>query len=433
MKTRILIAAVLFFCSVITATGQTIINVSGKVVDSQSQPISNVKVTLEGRAMSVYTDSQGDFIIYHDATGIEFFKESREVYYNGDAVYLLCKNQNIIITLYNLSGQKIMQYDVPRNYSGTYKFYPSTFFPATNQVEIYILTINTGGQFYSYKVLNTDNRNHAKGIVPADITGIGQNQNSGLQKGGLKAGETGLVGVDKLIFEHSSFKTKEVELSSYVQSVGNVILEVIPLFEGFDNITFSVGDYWEYSWTYNQTVNGSKKPTKSGIVRIELIDKVTNTFNVIGSLDLYETSYFNKSGDDYPLTWNSIKYFAFKESVFYGASSTSGVAILFDFNKGTIYKSGFIGYFSSNREESIYESGGLVVVSEPFYDPECETIAGVRICDDEYHDYKVQEYYKAGKGFYGFYRSGTSIFSGGGYVDMFQSTMEVELSSTSLK
>jgi hypothetical protein len=44
----------------------------------------------------------------------------------------------------------------------------------------------------------------------------------------------------------------------------------------------------------------------------------------------------------------------------------------------------------------------------------------------------VKEYYLGGIGFAGFYRSGSSIFSGGGYITIFKSTMKVWLVDTNV-
>jgi hypothetical protein len=216
------------------------------------------------------------------------------------------------------------------------------------------------------------------------------------------------------------------------------------LFPGFENMALFVGAYWEYSWEKVGTTNGSVDPRESGKVRIELVSSVDITLDVVGSITLYETSYSLVSGGNPSFLWYGYQYFGLKDGVFYIArqfeDSSWGAAVLFDPRDGSIYKDGFIGYFSSARQENVY-SGSInnqfintaaVVVSEPFFKPECEVIAGTEICDDTFHDYDVKEYWIPGVGFGGFHRSGTSIFSGGGYVDMFQSTITIGLTDTNL-
>ncbi|MCZ7356850.1 MAG: hypothetical protein O8C66_14290 [Candidatus Methanoperedens sp.] len=62
----------------------------------------------------------------------------------------------------------------------------------------------------------------------------------------------------------------------------------------------------------------------------------------------------------------------------------------------------------------------------------CQITAGVETCDDQSHDYIVREYYLPHIGFGGFYRSGTSVFTGGGLYDKFTSTMDMWLTDTNI-
>ena len=106
--------------------------------------------------------------------------------------------------------------------------------------------------------------------------------------------------------------------------------------------------------------------------------------------------------------------------------------------------SGFIGYFNSSRPEtssaitinnpySTIYSGAGVQVSELYNKPFCETIAGVRICSEEEHYYDTKEYYMPGIGICGFYRSGSSTYTGGGFGSQFSSTVNIWLVETNIK
>jgi len=172
---------------------------------------------------------------------------------------------------------------------------------------------------------------------------------------------------------------------------------------------------------------------------------VNVTLNGFGSITLFEMYYSIREGsDDLAFSWNAYPYLGIKDGVFIIASPNDdgswASAILFDPRNGSTYSSGFIGYFSSSRQENVYSgtisnpfiNAPAVVVDEPFYKPQCERIAGVEICDDVSHNYDVKEYWLAGIGFGGWYRSGTSSSSGGGYYDTFQSTITVGLTDTNL-
>jgi hypothetical protein len=213
-----------------------------------------------------------------------------------------------------------------------------------------------------------------------------------------------------------------------------------PLFEGFEDLAFSDGTYWEYTWTYDQTSNGSAQSTESGTVRISLGNPTDVNFPELGGLiTVYEVE-MEARGDTYPLPWNWYPYLGVRDGALYVASYDGiqwGAAVLFDPRDGSVYQNGFVGYFSGSRDETVYwgtlDGRQVVVVDEPYYDPACEYIEGIEICDEEYHDYDVREYFLPGIGFGGFYRSGSSVFSGGGYSDTFTSTMRVTLAASSLQ
>lgn len=216
---------------------------------------------------------------------------------------------------------------------------------------------------------------------------------------------------------------------------------------GFEGIEPKIGTYWKYRWVYDATVNGRNSPQESGFTTISLVDTVSVTFNTLGRLKLFKTRYVG-TGNVYPLSWAGRPYIAFKDGTIFIAQIQSGqwsAAVLFNSRTGEFLGSqGFIGYFSSSRAETLtatptinnpfnstYSTAG-VIVSEPFIKPTCETIAGVLICGTESHDYQVREYYFQKIGFGGFYRAGTSNFTGGGITTNIRSTMNVWLVETNL-
>lgn len=218
-------------------------------------------------------------------------------------------------------------------------------------------------------------------------------------------------------------------------------------YAGFERIDLKIGTYWKYRWVYDATVNGKNNPQESGFTTISLVDTISVTFNTLGKLKLFRTRYVG-SGNVYPLSWAGRPYIAFKDGTIFIAQVQSGqwsAAVLFNSRTGEFLGSqGFIGYFSSSRVETLtatptinnpfnstYSTSG-VIVSEPFIKPTCETIGGVLICGTESHDYQVREYYFQKIGFGGFYRAGTSNFTGGGITTNIRSTMNVWLVETNL-
>lgn len=217
-----------------------------------------------------------------------------------------------------------------------------------------------------------------------------------------------------------------------------------PMFEGFAGLDYQSGRYFDYAFEYTSRTNGSLTEELRGTVRIELVDSMDVTLDGPGTVTFHKTHYFTLSGDDPPFGFPAYAYIGEKDGIIYIGNAVSdgfGAARLFDSHTGHVYENGFMGFFSGEREETVdagtidnaFLTAPAVVVSEPFYDPECETIAGERICDDESHDYQVREYYLPGIGFGGFHRSGTSIFSGGSFVSIHESTFDVGITDTNME
>jgi hypothetical protein len=222
MKTRIIIMTVLFTTNVLLLNAQAI-NINGKIVDEQSNPINNVKITLQGKAIVVYSNSQGDFAITY-ASGIEINKhEPEQIYYDGEAVYFKCNNQDIIITIYDITGQLITQLISPYNYPATFKFYPSAYIPYADN-KVYVISVYTNEQLYSIKIINSTQMRYEKGILPADH--INQLKHGKIQSQNIKVAKIGeaINDIDKLILEHNSFQKKEISISSYTQNLGNITM-----------------------------------------------------------------------------------------------------------------------------------------------------------------------------------------------------------------
>jgi len=217
---------------------------------------------------------------------------------------------------------------------------------------------------------------------------------------------------------------------------------VSPPFPGFERMAFEIGTHWEYSWRETGFTNGEADPVQSGVVRIELTDPVDVDFGPAGVVTLYEATCSARSGL-VPIWWPQWRYLGVKDGALYGGAELEdgayGGVLLFDSKTGATHPRGFMGWSPSGARsvalgtiQNSFLTTPAVVVDESSFDADCETIGGVRIRDGEVHEYRVREYYLPGKGFGGWYRRGTSIYSGGGFVDFFEIALEVGLTSTSL-
>ena len=216
-----------------------------------------------------------------------------------------------------------------------------------------------------------------------------------------------------------------------------------PRFPGFGEMTFFTGAYWEYSWRETGITNGKVDSDGSGVVRIELSDPLDLDLGPSGAIRLFRATCFTKQGRP-PAWWPQWHYLGFKDGALYGAAEIEGeecgLVRIFDAKTGEVHSQGFMGSFSGCRPmcvtsrsmRSPFRTARAVVVEERFYDPEADMIGGVRIADGERHHYTVREFYLPGMGFGGSSRSGTSIYAGGGYVDIFEASIEVVLTATNL-
>jgi hypothetical protein len=212
-------------------------------------------------------------------------------------------------------------------------------------------------------------------------------------------------------------------------------------------LKFFVGVYWKYKWVYDETSNGSVRPTQSGFITLTLTDTISINSPTYGKLKLFKTRYVQE-GTTYPLQWNYFSYLAIKDGTFYFAHLQRGggwnVSMLFSSKTGEFLGTrGFMGTFSSNRTEnfssgfitnpfnSTYSLNG-VAVSESVNQPLCESVGGITICGTESYDIRIKEYYLNGIGFGGYFNFNSSVFTGGGIFSSFTSNMNVWLIETNI-
>lgn len=197
------------------------INLSGKVVDSQSNAISSLKVTLEGRAVSTSTDALGEFNINN--VGIDTRHAQSDVYFDGEAIYFSLMGPTHIY-IYEITGRLLEKITLSNWQSGKYFFYPSAYLPEDG-IKMYIVTINSESGMHSFKVLNMESRQFKKGIMYAYNSLIQPNLLFPSLKSSGSIEEYNYV--DRLIFEHESYERRIMELSSYTADLGTISMDDI--------------------------------------------------------------------------------------------------------------------------------------------------------------------------------------------------------------
>lgn len=192
-------------------------------------------------------------------------------------------------------------------------------------------------------------------------------------------------------------------------------------FPGFQALSLKTGGYWQYSWKRTNGKNLDSGTVTAGIVTVTLGSSLT----LSNGLTIYRTTV-NELGDPFPLAapFEQYGYVGVQDGVLYKVKQREGTNTfdiwpVFDPRAGTIGEMGLMGYFRGDVQEAL-SSGVIdnrylfapgVTVREIWNKPYCQTVAGVRICEDESWVYETEEYYVPPVGFAGFYRSGTYSWS----------------------
>src|SRR5256884_8115682 len=124
---------------------------------------------------------------------------------------------------------------------------------------------------------------------------------------------------------------------------------LMPRFPGFEQMAFFAETYWEYSWRETGITNGKVEPESSGVVRIDLSDRIDVDFGPAGALRLFETSYSARTA--IPWWWPRWHYLGVRDGTLYAAARLAGGAdgavTIFDSKTGEVHPTGFMGWFSS--------------------------------------------------------------------------------------
>jgi hypothetical protein len=194
------------------------INLSGKIIDKQSQPISNVKVTLVNEGIVTYSNHNGNFEIIETGSVSHLNKlkgKFEEIYFDGEAIYFIGSGNTTSISIFDISGRLIYSFKLESTEpDNKYLFYPSAYLPPADH-KIYLVFMNTGDQLKSIKLFHHNQIKREKGIQKLSTS---QKENMPLKNTAQSNA------ADKLTLEHSGYQDKEINISSYTQNLGNITL-----------------------------------------------------------------------------------------------------------------------------------------------------------------------------------------------------------------
>ncbi|MEN8157151.1 MAG: carboxypeptidase-like regulatory domain-containing protein [Bacteroidota bacterium] len=216
MKTKLTLFLTLFFTCFSLLSGQ----ITGKVVDQQSNPIAGVNIILKGTSTSTSTDFNGNFSLT-TTVGIKGTDAEPDIYYDGNAIYFSSQVQSPVISIYEINGRLVKTIAPSNLQPGSYKFYPSAHLPE-QEFGIYIVSVNTTTRLRSFKIIANENRETNREIMLLDSRSSESGSIPTVFKSTGEAMEPEYIGT--IQFSYTGFSPKEVGFSSNPENLGNVVM-----------------------------------------------------------------------------------------------------------------------------------------------------------------------------------------------------------------
>lgn len=210
-------AVLLFISFIFLQTEAQEINLTGKVVDNNSEPVPSVTISLETARISTVTNGVGDFSLIGSATGLPDLmrKGKSRCSFDGRRLFISSMGATVSISIYDLSGRLHSHILKPSHLNGEYMVYPSAYI-SSERSHIYILRVSMEMEAVSYKLVHYNDLQYSKGVWL-----IKDNKTPGESRQSRKSTNS----LDSLVFTHDFYMTKKLPISEYVADVGTVQLE----------------------------------------------------------------------------------------------------------------------------------------------------------------------------------------------------------------
>lgn len=206
----------IFFLFQISVFGQNI-NLSGTVKSIDNSALKDVIVTLANANESTTTDNQGKFNIV--VTGLDEFHSNlvdQGSYFDGKNLYIFCQDECVFVDLYDITGRKISSVIEGESLHGTFMINPAAYIQSEG-ISIVIIRVQMGSDLHSFKAIINERAISIKGIQEVSLSKINNYQKE------LSNSEMAL---DKLVFVHDDYETKEMGINNYTAGdLGTIVLE----------------------------------------------------------------------------------------------------------------------------------------------------------------------------------------------------------------
>jgi hypothetical protein len=186
---------------------------SGYVLNTESNPVSDVNVSAMRANVSTTTIASGYFELKKSSGGsnsiINNYFESASVIYDGNKIILNCRNDQVTIEVFDLAGRFVKNILTHTNINGTFKIYPGAYL-TDHSKSVYLVRVRMNSQVQSFKVVNFRETRYDKGLFE-------------VSSGDFKS----VQAIDTLILSHSLYETKKIALESYTGDLGSLTIEPI--------------------------------------------------------------------------------------------------------------------------------------------------------------------------------------------------------------
>src|SRR4030042_5015757 len=214
MRYRITFFSFILLVAVTHGLSAQTINITGKVINSNGDPVYQAKASLLLAGIYVYTDAGGNFTLYQDNTGIEKFTTTGEKStFDGKKLYLNCNNDQVQVKIFDLSGKEIATVLSMKSLSGKFMIYPEAYVDFGYYSMMIIQSI-VGDEARTFKFLHDEQSMEEKGLI--EVTKL-DNPN-------LSSPLKSISAIDTLIISHDSYSGKKIPLDNKTCSFGDITL-----------------------------------------------------------------------------------------------------------------------------------------------------------------------------------------------------------------
>lgn len=190
------------------------INITGKLVNSNGDPVSQAKVSLLLAGIYVYSDASGNFTLYQANTGLEEFSITGDKsFFDGKKLYLDCNNDKVQVKIFDLSGREIANVISMQSLSGKFMIYPGAYVDFSYYSMMIIQSI-VGEEARTFKFFPGEQAMEEKGLI--EVSKIGNFNKSSVLKS--------YSAIDTLIITHDNYSGKKIPIDNKTCSFGDITL-----------------------------------------------------------------------------------------------------------------------------------------------------------------------------------------------------------------